>query len=397
MNISALQASWRAVVEIGDDAIQHFYSHLFLAHPEVRDMFPVSMSTQRDRFFAALGHIVTNVESLGDDPSFVQHLGRDHRRFGVVAAHYPAAGASLLATLEHFHGDAWTPELAADWGAAYEAVAGLMVAAAADAEKDTPPWWDADVVSVQRKGLDFVLVELQPRIPFRYRPGQSMAIEVPQRPRQWRYVSPAAAPRPDGVLELHIEVIPGGQVTGAIARDLVPGHSVKLGAPIGNRLTIDPDTCGDLLLIAGGSGLAPLRAVIQQLDQRWGTSGGAPNVLLFHGARNRANLYDHDYLTHMSSREWFTYVPVVSEDPTFAGHRGLVGTVAAEMYWWEGYTALVCGSPPMVEHTIGELTRVGLDPESISYEDFAPAAPSDSTRTAIPSGTTNSLEVHPWR
>ncbi|NLG54227.1 MAG: oxidoreductase [Rhodococcus sp.] len=395
MNIPALQESWRAVVAIGEDAIHYFYSHLFLAHPEVRDMFPISMSAQRDRFFAALGHILTSVETLADDPSFVQHLGKDHRRFGVVSAHYPAAGASLLATLEHFHGDSWTPELAADWAAAYQAVAGLMMDAAADAEKKTPPWWDADVVSIQHRGLDFVIVEIQPRVPYTYQPGQSMAIEVPQRPRQWRYVTPACAPRPDGIIELHIEIVPGGQVSGAIARDLAPGHTVKLGAPIGTRLTIDPDTCGDLVLIAGGSGLAPMRALIQQLDQRWGTSGGAPNVLLFHGAKNRANLYSHDYLTQMSSREWFNYIPVVSEDPTFAGHRGLVGTVAAEMYWWEGYTALVCGSPQMVEHAYGELTRVGLDPESISYEYFSPSAPSEAERTAMPSGTTNTPEVLP--
>ncbi|NLU83250.1 FAD-binding oxidoreductase [Rhodococcus sp. HNM0569] len=386
MNIGALQASWRAVVGVGDEAIQYFYSHLFLSHPEVRSMFPVSMAQQRDRFFAALGHIVTNVESLASDPSYVEFLGRDHRRFDGVAEHDPAAGASLLATLEHFLGDAFTPELRADWTAAYQAVADIMIAAAAEAEKTSPPWWEGRVEAINRHSFDITKVLVRTDQPYPYRPGQSMAVEFPQRPRTWRFYTPANAPRGDDTLEIHIETVPGGQVSGAVARSLRPGDHIRLGAPVGNRLTVDPDTTGDLLMIAGGTGLAPLRAVVESIDEYWGTSGGAPNVYLFHGARYRANLYDHDYLSHLGSRPWFTYIPVVSDDPSFPGERGYVGTVAAEKYWWEGYTALVCGSPAMVDHAVGELTRVGMTPEAIRYEEQLPGHETDPTKP---------LEVHP--
>ncbi|NLE81716.1 MAG: oxidoreductase [Rhodococcus sp.] len=382
MKTAALQASWGKVVEVGEPAIQYFYSHLFLSHPEVRDMFPVSMTAQRDRFFAALGHIITNVESLPTDRAYLEQLGREHRRFGVVAAHYPAAGASLMATLARFLGPAWTPELRREWESAYGVVADIMVSAAEASKSSTPAWWDAEITGVKRHSLDITLLEIRTFEPYPYVAGQSMAIEVPNRPRTWRYFSPASAQRDDHTMELHVEIVPGGQVSPDLARNVRPGDIIKLGAPVGHKLTLDPDHSGNLLMVAGGTGLAPLRAVVEELDNRWGTSSAAPNVLLFHGVRYTPNLYDHAYLKHMSSRPWFTYIPVVSHDPTFPGQRGLVGTVAAEMYWWEGYTAMVCGSEGMVRHTVSELVRTGLDPKAIRHEDFTPHAPTASPKPA---------------
>ncbi|WP_405491456.1 globin domain-containing protein [Nocardia sp. NBC_00511] len=129
MDIEALQASWTQVGAVGPEAVEYFYNHLFEAHPEVRGMFAEDLSPQRERFLSGLARIVTNVETLAADPSFVQQLGAHHARLGVVADHYPVAGASLLATLEHFLGDGWTPELAQTWTTAYGAVAELMLSA----------------------------------------------------------------------------------------------------------------------------------------------------------------------------------------------------------------------------------------------------------------------------
>ena len=107
-------------------------------------LFPVSMAHQRDRLFAALGDVVARVDDLEALVPILQQLGRDHRKFGTVAAHYPAVGASLLATLEHFD-DEWTPELAKSWSEAYDVVATVMIEAA-EAAAEEPAWWEADVV-----------------------------------------------------------------------------------------------------------------------------------------------------------------------------------------------------------------------------------------------------------
>src|SRR3712207_6812286 len=111
-----MRASFAKAEAHGDQAPLWFYSHLFLAHPETRDLFPVSMAHQRDRLFAALGEVVARVDDLDSLVPILRQLGQDHRKFGTVAAHYPAVGASLLATLEHFD-PRWNDALAEDWTA----------------------------------------------------------------------------------------------------------------------------------------------------------------------------------------------------------------------------------------------------------------------------------------
>src|SRR5919106_802970 len=220
MDVAALQDSWETVAKSGDEVPLYFYSHLFLSHPELRELFPIAMSGQRDRLVTALGRIVSNVHQIDQVVGFVQQLGRDHRRFSVVASHYDAVGASLLATLRQFLGANWTDSLAADWAAAYGLVAKTMIEAAEQDEETTPAWWTADVMSVERRTTDVGIVQLRPHEQFPYEPGQSMAVEVPQRPRLWRYFSPANAPRQDGSLELHVQIIDGGQVSPAVVRSL---------------------------------------------------------------------------------------------------------------------------------------------------------------------------------
>ncbi|GAA2760311.1 globin domain-containing protein [Actinopolymorpha rutila] len=372
MDTAALQSSWQIVAKSGDDVPLFFYSHLFLSHPELRELFPISMAAQRDKLVGALGAVVSSVDRIEEVVPLIQQLGREHRRFSVVAEHYGAVGASLLATLKHFLGPAWTPELAADWSAAYGLVARTMVEAA-EAAADTPAWWSADVTAIERRTLDVAVLRLQPQERYDYRPGQSFAMEVPQRPRQWRYFSPANAPRRDGSIELHVQLVDGGQVSTSIVRSTKVGDTVRLGAPIGTALTLPDDVATDLLMVAGGTGLAPLRAVLEQVDRRWQVTGEVPRVHLFHGVRMPWSLYERELLSQLAHRPWFDYTEVVSDDSSYPGARGPVGTVAARGGSWQGRTALVCGSPAMVEHTVAKLAEAGISRTHIRFESFGAA------------------------
>jgi len=369
MDPAALKNSWALVAKAGDEVPLFFYSHLFLSHPEVREMFPVSMAAQRDKLVGALGAVVSNADQLDAVVPTLQQLGRDHRRFSVVADHYSAVGASLLVTLQHFLGPEWTPELAADWAEAYGLVATVMVQAAEESAEETPAWWPAEVTGVDRRTMDVTIVQLRPEEPLKYEPGQSVAMEIPYRPRRWRYFSPANAPRPDGSIELHIQLVAGGQVSGPAVRSLRPGDTVRLGAPIGTSLALPEDGSRDLLMVAGGTGLAPLRAMLEHLDQRW-HPGAVPRVHLFHGARMPWNLYEHAQLTRLTQRPWFDYTPVVSDDSSYPGERGPVGAVAARSGPWSGRIALVCGSRAMVAHTVEELIEAGIPESDIHIEQF---------------------------
>lgn len=369
MDPAALKDSWQTVTKSGDDVPLFFYSHLFLTHPELRSMFPVSMSNQRDKLVGALGTIVSNVDQIDEVTGFIGQLGSDHRRFSVEPEHYNAVGASLLATLRHFLGAAWTDELASDWAEAYGVIAKVMVQGAEESSRHAPSWWNAEVIEVDRRTLDIAVVRIRPEQHFDFTPGQSIAIELPQRPRLWRYYSPANAPREDGTLELHAQIVDGGQVSGAMVKDLKVGDTIKFGAPVGQALTVN-DEPGGLLLIAGGTGLAPLRAVVDQFGQQWRSTGSGPKVHLFHGARMPWNLYDHNALKTLSQERWFEYDTAVSDDATYPGTKGNIGRIAASRGSWSGYRALVCGSPGMVDDAVSQLIETGMPREAISYENF---------------------------
>ena len=246
-----------------------------------------------------------------------------------------------------------------------------MVASAEQHEDVAPAFWQADVVRVERRSMDVAVVEVAPREPFAYAPGQSVAVEIPQRPRLWRYFSPANAPQPSGHLFFHIQPIAGGIVSTAVVRNLGQGDTVRLAAPVGQQLTLpENEPTKDLLMIAGGTGLAPLRALLEQIDRKWETVRSAPRVHLFHGSRMPWNLYDHQHLTQLARKPWFDYTPVVSEDRSYPGARGLVGSVAARAGDWSRRTVLVCGPPPMVRHAVGELKAAGIPTDSIRREQF---------------------------
>ncbi len=372
MDIPAMRANFARAAATGDEAPLYFYSHLFLSHPETRAMFPVSMAHQRDRLFAALGDVVARVDDLESLVPILQQLGRDHRKFGTLAAHYPAVGASLLATLEHFD-DEWTPELAKSWSEAYDVVATVMIEAAEEAAEQ-PAWWDADVVGHDRRSIDVAVLTIRPQARYDYLPGQSLSLETDLRPRLWRYYSPANAPRPDGLIELHVKSRDGGPVSSALVRRVGVGDVLRLGPPMGH-LALDPESDRDLLLVAGGMGLAPLKALVDQVARQ----GPARRVDLFVGFRTEDQVYDRDDLQRLTKENpWLTVTYAVSDDPLSGLAQGPVGEVAVRHGPWLSREVCVAGPAPMVEDTVARLLEHGVPRQRISSEVFAPSRPGPS-------------------
>jgi NAD(P)H-flavin reductase len=372
VDIPAMRANFAKAAATGDEAPLYFYSHLFLSHPETRQLFPVSMAHQRDRLFAALGDVVARVDDLEALVPILQQLGRDHRKFGTLAAHYPAVGGSLLATLEHFD-DEWSPELAKDWTEAYTLVAEVMIEAA-DAAQEQPAWWEADVVGHERRTIDVAVLQVRPRTRYDYTPGQSVSLETDLRPKLWRYYSPANAPRPDGLLEIHVKARDGGPVSSALVRRVGVGDVLRLGPPLGH-LALDAGSDRDLLLVAGGMGLAPLKALIDQVAR----TGPARRVDLFVGFRTEDQIYDRADLQRLEQdNPWLTVTYAVSDDKSSALEQGDVGDVVLRHGPWLSREVCVAGPAVMVEDTVSRLVQHGVPPQRMSSEVFAPSRPGPS-------------------
>ena len=384
MDTDRLKSTWAAAGEHADDVASYFYAHLFVTNPELRQMFPLTMNVQRDRLVGALGRIVSNVDDLGQVVGFVEQLGRDHRRFSVVAEHYDAVGASLLWSLAHFLGDQWTEEVAADWAAAYGIVASTMISAAEESEFEHPAWWEAEVIDKQRISREIATFRIRPDRAIPYEPGQSMAMEIPQVPRSWRFYTPANAPREDDTIDLQVAVLPGGMVSGTFVSRVRPGDLLKIGAPVGTGLVLDPDDDADLVMVAGNTGLAAFLALLDLIAKQRADGWPLRRVRLLHGVRFPWNLYANERLRRLAEEEWFSYVPVVSDDPTFPGRRGLVGDAAVDEAFDGRYRVMLCGSPDMVRYTKAAFERAPKPPESIEFEEFADVPVTTATTEPAP-------------
>ena len=369
LDTAALKANFASVASHGpDDVALHFYSYLFLKYPETREMFPPGMTRQRDRLLNALGRIVTNVDKIPELVPYLADLGRDHRKFGTLTGHYPAVGEALIATLRHFSGTAWTDKLQNDWTTAYGIVAGAMAGAAEQVADSEPAWWEADIIEVDARTFDIAVLKVRTTSVIPYVAGQSLSLEpTTLRPREWRYYTPANAPG-GLVIELHARLINGGAVSTALVRSAAAGETVRLGPPYG-QMVLRPDSRKPLLMIAGGTGLAPMKAMIDQLAR----DGGRPTRLYF-GVRTVRELYDRKDLEALAARHpWLDVVNVVSDDIRWTGPRGMVGNVATNADDWSGHDVLVCGSPLMVESTVKQLVNSGVPEENISFEEFGAA------------------------
>jgi NAD(P)H-flavin reductase/hemoglobin-like flavoprotein len=367
LDAERLRESWARVTTHGVQVPQFFYARLFLAHPELRELFPVSMAVQSDRLVGAIGEIASNVDDLMPLAPTIERLGRAHRRFAVLDEHYPILLESWLATLAHFLGDEWTDGLASDWTDAYTVVATMMIEAASSQDGIAPPWWEAEVVEHQRRGFDIAVLRLRPQQPHPYRAGQSIPVETSIRPRLWRPFSPANAPRADGTIELHVKAVPGGQVSNALVNGVVPGDVLRLGAPAGRRLTLDDDAGRDLLLLAGGTGLAPMKAIVEELAAH----DRPRRVALFAGARTAADFYQVEELDQLRRQlPWLTVTPVLSHDPYHDGVRGNVTEVALNQHAWRDRDVYVCGPDPMIEDALTRLVAAGVPLDYIHTEDF---------------------------
>ena len=369
IDAAGLKASWRAVAGHGDQVPLFFYSSLFLSHPHTREMFPVSMAAQRDKLVHALGQVISRVGDLDSVLPVLQQLGRDHRKFGVVPDHYPAVGAALLATLEHFSGAEWTEQLARDWSDAFGIVADVMIAAADSAATETPPWWELTVTEVERRTVDVAVLTVKPHSRLPYRAGQSVAVETPMRPRLWRYYTPATLPAADGSFELHVRLVPGGPVSSAIVHSAQVGDVLRVGSPVGHELTLDPTSQRGLLLLAGGTGVAPMKALLQQL----GAESSRRRVHLYWGARYHRDLYDLPALRTLAERAaGVRLVPCLSLERfvTSPVEQGSVVEVALRQGGWTDHEIYICGSPGMVRGTVAAVREAGLPPLLVHVEEF---------------------------
>jgi NAD(P)H-flavin reductase/hemoglobin-like flavoprotein len=345
--------------------MQYFYARLFTANPDYRALFPTSMTAQRQRMFAALARLVSSLDNQPGGAEILGQLGREHRRFGVTEAHYKPFFAALRDTAEHFNGPAWTPETASAWQVALDYVSTTMRAAADQDASTSPPWWIAEIVSHELRAPGVAVIRLRPSEPLPYQAGQYVPVQVVRWPRAWRTYSIANAPRPGGLVELHVRAVPGGQISNTLVYHSVIGDCVLLGAARGSMTLAESGK--DLLCVAGGTGLAPIKAIIEQALAA-AAADGPRKITLFFGARQHFDLYDLEDLQLLESAcPALRVLPVLSDEPGYSGLAGMLPEIVSGHGLFESTEAYICGPPAMVRMTAA-LLAASIPPGQIHHD-----------------------------
>ncbi|MFD6418458.1 globin domain-containing protein [Streptomyces sp. NPDC060194] len=370
-DVRLVRASFERVSRRADHAVKFFYTHLFANNPSVRGLFPEDMGEQRDRLFAALGHVVTHL----DDPALpgvLLQLGRDHRKFEAADAHYDAVGASLVAALAYVSEQTWDARTEAAWVAAYTVAAGAMRQGAALAEAaGEPSHWDATVLSHRlHHGHTAVLTVLTDR-PYPYRSGQYATLCSPRRPRVWRPYSVACAPRGDGILEFHVARVQGGLLSTALCDEVRPGDRLRLG-PASGAVTAPARPASDITLFAAGSGWSSTKALLEELRG----ARPEPRLRLEILARTEAHSYDLPVVGALPHRHasidvsWWHPRPFESRaNATSRFHASM-----AARDDWADQDVYLSGPPAFVSELVELLVRRGADPDRVRFDPVPPSA-----------------------
>lgn len=232
---------------------------------------------------------------------------------------------------------------------------------------------EATITRMTPLAPSILAVELGLCAEVRYRAGQHLELSVPSVPalRAPRCYSYAEAPSRASRLRalFHVRHVPGGAFTDWLFTADRTGTRLRVSGPHGHLRY--HASARPLLCVAGGTGLAPIKAILEQAI----SEGPARDVTLVVGARTREDLYALDAIAAIGER-WrggFDFVPVLSEEPgdsAWSGRRGLVTAYlrerAADL---DGAAAYLCGPPRMIDAAL-DLLRDRIPREHLHLDRF---------------------------
>jgi ferredoxin-NADP reductase len=207
-----------------------------------------------------------------------------------------------------------------------------------------------------------------------HRAGQHVDVRLTAEDGYQAQRSYSIASAPDGEhVTLTVERLDDGEVSPYLVDELRPGDALELRGPIGGYFVWEESPGGPLFLVAGGSGIVPLHAMLRH---RAAVGSSVPARLLYSSRSVEDVIYRDDLNSLAVDDEVDIRLTLTREWPEgWRGHRGRVGKALLEEISWapaEGQLAYVCGPTAFVEVVAGALVELGHDPARIRTERFGP-------------------------
>lgn len=190
-----------------------------------------------------------------------------------------------------------------------------------------------------------------------------------------RAFSIANAPHDDALIELHLRHVAGGKFTDYVFSSLEDKAVLRIEAPLGT-FTLREDSSRPILMIGGGTGFAPLKAMIEHAFH----VGIDRPIILYWGVRAERDLYLRDLPPAWEQQhDNFTFVPVLSEpDQTWRGRSGFVHeAVMQDIDNIGDYDVYMTGPPAMIKAAAAAFEKAGLSREQMFSDSFEYGAKND--------------------
>ncbi len=228
------------------------------------------------------------------------------------------------------------------------------------------------IVGKQMLTHDIAKIDLRLDKPIRYRAGQFAEVTLSAMSDAPRSYSFSTAPGNDRQVSFTVRRVPGGRVSGHLVDKAQVGESVTVRGP-GGHFYMRPGR-EPVLMMAGGSGLAPILAMLQDMKR----AGDKRPVTVLFGARSQKDLYALDEMAAYES-DWpnFRFVPILSEaDPSqpWEGRTGLVTEHIPELLG-KATSAYLCGPPAMIDSAVAVLRQRGIAEASLHADRFVDQTP----------------------
>ena len=206
-------------------------------------------------------------------------------------------------------------------------------------------------------------------------PGQHLDVRLTAEDGYTAERAYSIASAPDGErVELAVERLDDGEVSPYLTEELRQGDQLELRGPVGGYFVWEPGRGGPLLLVAGGSGVVPLMAMLRH---RAATGSQVPARLLY-SSRSLEDVIFREELERLAAAGdglTVTHALTRAQPPGWTGYARRIDAVMLEEVGWrpgERPLAYVCGPTRLVEAVAGQLVALGHDPARVRTERFGP-------------------------
>lgn len=240
----------------------------------------------------------------------------------------------------------------------------LDVPVAAAACKTGIASFDATVTRVTALSESAIELVVEANDALNFLPGQYMNVQVPGTPHVRAYSFSSQAGSQEG--RFLIRNVPGGMMSQWLTQKAQPGVSINLTGPMGSFYLRAGER--PLLMLAGGTGLAPMLAMLHTLAQQQSPR----DITLLYGVNSDADLVMVEALEAFRERlPGFSWLPVVTDAQSQCAQKGYVTEHFTSPMLNDGDVDIyLCGPPPMVNAVTSTLQSLGVNPAGFWYEKF---------------------------